>query len=215
MAWFQLDPQSLAGRVRTAAGPTRPPTLAASVLRGVAGFTLMSVAGFAPWAFFARWFYRRVGEAALYASCAAVFIGLSGLLLHRLMIGPGSMRRFYKLFAFAFAAYAIVWTVCWMWLGADSGSIAGLLGGTGVMGAMLAFAFDAQRQVLKIIAALFVLSSLGYYAGEWIYWELAPWHPLAAMLLWGVFYGIGFGAGLGLAFYLCQSSARALIAPEG
>jgi len=32
-----------------------------------------------------------------------------------------------------------------------------------------------------------------------------------AMLLWGVFYGIGLGAGLGWAFHLCQSRTRAAL----
>ena len=32
-----------------------------------------------------------------------------------------------------------------------------------------------------------------------------------AMLFWGVCYGLGFGAGLGLAFYYCQSRARVLL----
>jgi hypothetical protein len=38
--------------------------------------------------------------------CAIVFIVLSGLLLHRLIIGPGSLGRFYKLFSAAFAVAA-------------------------------------------------------------------------------------------------------------
>jgi hypothetical protein len=32
-----------------------------------------------------------------------------------------------------------------------------------------------------------------------------------AMLLWGVCYGLGLGAGLGLAHYWCQSRARAML----
>ncbi len=33
----------------------------------------------------------------------------------------------------------------------------------------------------------------------------------AAMLRWGVCYGLGLGAGLGLAFYWCQSRVRAVL----
>ena len=79
------------------------------------------------------------------------------------------------------------------------------------MGAILAFAFDAQRSVVKVIAALFVLNAPGYFAGGWFEGRLAIHHRLAAMMLWGVCYGIGFGAGLGVAFRICQARARAAL----
>ncbi|HEV7867208.1 MAG TPA: hypothetical protein VGO90_05970 [Chthoniobacteraceae bacterium] len=188
----------------------RVPTFSESLLRGVLGFTVVSVAGFAPWPIIGRWF-RTVGEVGLYVACTAVFIGLSGICLHRLIIGPGSLSRFYKLFTVAFLAYAVAWAAVWMWLRGDEGSIGGLLAGTTVMGAILAFAFDAQRAVLKMIVALFVFNTLGYYAGGWVEGKLVGDHRLAGMLLWGVCYGIGFGAGLGIALHLCQQRARAAL----
>ena len=102
----------------------------------------------------------------------------------------------------------------------------GLFAGTAVMGWMLARAFDATSATVKIIAALFVLNSLGYFIGGWVEGNVAALKNLSffgmtltksnrmrlAMLLWGVCYGIGFGAGLGLAFHYCQAGARALLA---
>ena len=102
MALFQLDPQSIAQRVQAGGQLPRVPTLGESVLRGMIGFTLVSLGGFAPWVLAGRWFYRNLGEVGLYATCAIVFIGLSGLLLHRLIVGPGSLVRFYKIFSLAF-----------------------------------------------------------------------------------------------------------------
>ena len=206
MAWFQLDPQSIAARAKNAPVPS----LGASILRGVTGFTLVSVAGFSPWALFDRWFHR-FGEIGLYLACAIVFMGLSGILLHRLILGSGSLPRFYKIFSLAFAAYAVAWVAFWMWLRGDAGSLGGLLGGTAVMGLLLACAFDAPRSIVKIVAALFVGNTLGYYAGGWIEAKMPFEHKREGMLLWGVCYGLGFGAGLGLAFYFCQEKARALI----
>ena len=217
MALFQLDPQSIAARVRASGVPAHSPTLGASVLRGVIGFTLVSVAGFAPWPIIDRWF-PWMGEIGLYVVATAMFIGLSGPLLHRLIIGPGSLPRFCKLFTLAFTAYVIVWAAFWIWLRSEWGEIAGLLGGTAAMGAILAFAFDAQRAVGKIITALFVLNTVGYRAGGWFEGKLAVYHRLTAILLWGICYGIGFGAGLGMAFHFCQTRARAVIAtgePKG
>ena len=210
MALFQLDPASIAARVHGSGQTARIPTLTSSILRGIVGFTVVSIAGFLPWPIMDRWF-RHPNEMQLYLACTAVFIGLSGPCLHRLIIGPGSLSRFYKLFSLAFIAYAAVWVTFWVALRGDAGSLAGLLGGTVVMGAILAFAFDAPRAAPKVILTLFVLNALGYYAGGKIEGKLAVDHRLAAMLLWGACYGIGFGAGLGAAFHFCQEQARALL----
>ena len=91
MSCFQLDPQSVVDRVTASGAPVQIPSLAGSLLRGILGFTIVSVAGFAPWALGGRLLQRSVGEAGMYAACAVTFIGLSGLVLHRLIIGPGSL----------------------------------------------------------------------------------------------------------------------------
>lgn len=82
------------------------------------------------------------------------------------------------------------------------------------MGWMLARAFDATASVVKVIAALFILNSLGYFVGGWIEGAVISGkgtQMMIAKLLWGVSYGVGFGAGLGLAFHICQERARALV----
>jgi hypothetical protein len=225
MSWFQLDPESIAGRAHAA--HSRPPSLAGSITRGVIGFTIVSLAGFAPWAFFGRWFREpgHGGEAGMYAACALVFLVLSGLFLHRLIVGPGTLLRFYAIFTPAFTAYSIAWIIGWMSLRGHPGSIVGLLSGTALMGTLLAVAFGVPGQMFKVIAALFVLNSAGYFIGGlaegWIIdmpkCEFAgvslarPQQRTLAMMSWGLCYGMGFGAGLGLAFHLCQSRARALL----
>jgi hypothetical protein len=198
------------------------PTLAASIRRGVIGFTLTSVAGFLPWAVTGKWFRGHGGELAMYGVCALVFISLSGLLLHRLIMGKGSLGRFYALFSLAFSAYSAAWILGWMSLHGHAGSLVGLLAGTAVMGWMLTTAFEAQGQTLRVVAALFVLNACGYFVGGWIEEALVglpecstggitlakPTQLMVAKLQWGLCYGIGLGAGLGVAFHLCQSAAR-------
>ena len=218
MGWFQLDPESVAQRARG----SHIPSLSESIWRGALGFTLVSIAGFAPWALAGRWFYRNVGEAGLYIVCAIVFVGLNGLLLHKLIIGPASLQRFYKVFTVAFVAYAAAWIIGWMRFKGHTGSIVGLLAGTIVMGVIMAEAFEARSKMVVIIAALFVLNAAGYFIGGWVEaWVVGSDGLLGlarstrvtiAKLLWGVFYGIGFGAGLGVAFWVCQGRARELIA---
>ena len=209
MSWFQLDPTSIATRAR-AAGSTVP-SLGASLTRGIIGFTVVSVAGFVPWAVFGRWFHTHGGEAVMYAACAVVFIALTSPLLHRLIIGPGSVSRFYKLFSLSFTAYSIAWIIGWMMLRGHPGSIAGLFSGTMIMACMLVAAFDALRSVVKVFLALFVFNAAGYFIGGVSEAMFIKEYPLAAKLSWGLFYGIGLGAGLGLAFHLCQERVRKLL----
>lgn len=210
MSWFQLDPQSIAARARAAGSPV--PSLGNSLWRGMIGFTLVSIAGFVPWAVFGQSLRPLVGEAGMYGVCALVFLALTSPLLHRLIIGPGSVSRFYKLFGLAFTAYSVAWIAGWMALRGHPGSLAGLAAGTMVMACMLVAAFDALRIVVKVFLALFVLNTAGYFLGGLSEAALIKEHALAAKLSWGVFYGIGLGTGLGLAFHLCQERARKLLA---
>jgi len=226
---FGLEPQSIFDRIQTSGQPPRVPTLRESMLRGMIGFTLVSLGGFSPWVLAGRWFYRNVGEAGLYAVCAFVFIGLSGLLLNRLIIGPGSRVRFYKIFGLAFVAYALAWTIGWITLRGVTGSLAGLLAGTAAMGALLAHGFAARGAALKIITALFVANAAGYFVGESAHnavLALKEGNALGLALeratratlskaAWGLFYGLGFGAGIGFAFHACQLEARRLLIEAG
>lgn len=212
MGWFHLDPASVAARVTASGAPARLPSLGSSVLRGVLGFTLVSVAGFAPWALAGRALHRAVGEAGMYVACAGVFIGLSGLPLHRLIVGPGSLPRFYALFSVSFAVYSATWIAAWMGLHGHTGSLVGLFAGTALMGGMLARAFGDPGAAPAAIAALFVLNAAGYFAGGWVEARVAAHGSRTlAMLLWGVCFGIGMGAGLGIAFHRCQRAVRALL----
>lgn len=84
---------------------------------------------------------------------------------------------------------------------------------------------DVRGQTLKVIAALFVLNSVGYFIGGLFETALigipecrvggvtlaGPSQLIIAKMQWGLCCGIGFGAGLGLAFHLCQSQARGLL----
>jgi hypothetical protein len=221
MNWFQLDPLSLAARA--AAAPSTVPTLAASILRGAIGFALVSVAGFAPWALWGRWFHQQLGEVGLYLVCALVFMGLSGMLLHRLILGTGSLMRFYKLFSVAFLGYAVAWMAGWMALRGHAGSLAGLFAGTLVMSLVLTHAFEARAALPAVLLALFGFNALGYFAGGWIEEAMmkTPIAPASGLLRsvlqalpklqWGLSYGLGLGSGLGIAFYLCQRRARDLL----
>lgn len=217
MSCFQLDPQSLAQR------STSAPSFTTSLLRGTLGFTAVSIAGFLPWGVFGKAFHGQ--ELRMYLVCAVVFLMLSGVLMHRLIMGKGSLGRFYLLFGITFTLYAIAWIAGWMLVRGDLGSIVGLLSGTVVMGGLLCVAFEAKDQWWQVITALFVLNTLGYFLGGVIEVALLklpvctfagitlskPTQVMLAKMQWAVCYGSGLGAGLGIAFHCCQTRARALL----
>lgn len=223
MSWFQLDASTIACRVRAEGEPPDVPTLPGSIVRGMLGFIVVSVAGFVPWAVFGDVLLPALGEGGMFGVCALVFIVLSGLLLHGLIIGPGALLAFYKLFSITFAAYSVAWMFGWMVLGGDLGSVIGLLAGAIVMGWMLARAFELPRGTWKVIAALFVLTGAGYFGGGWLeawifsqdgFGLSSATCGTVGKLMWGVCFGAGFGAALGVAFHICQADVRAFLRAE-
>src|SRR5829696_6085037 len=85
---------------------------APAMLYGGLSFGLVSVLAYTIWAF------RLIpGNAGLYSATAAVYIGLAGLALSRLIRLPAARKRFPLIFAGAFVAYAIGWCALWFGLG--------------------------------------------------------------------------------------------------
>lgn len=182
------------------------------VIHGSVGFALVSIAAFSVWAFGAGWFRDFGGELGLYAAITVVFLGFSGLVLAPLAAGVGG---FYKAFIPAFLIYAIVWTMAWFglhgrlgeWVGAGLGCVAF---------AWIAMKMLGNTQGWGIAAlALFTLHTAGYFAGDWSMYDVfVPKAKAAgkgtpefqqymtqAKLSWGLFYGLGFGAGIGWVFH--------------
>lgn len=178
-------------------------TLNQSFLFGAISFCLASLIVFATVAFGERWMYRHLGLTGAYVCWTLLFIALGGGVLSRLVIGPGRLVRFYVLFSVAFLAYAIGWTGAYFTMPNRAGEWLGSIAGAVLMGAVLAWAFSAMRDALKIIAVLFVGNSAGYFLGDFLNNTL---HGKAGMLAWGVAYGLGLGAGLGSALCVAQSS---------
>ena len=173
-----------------------------SMVRGGLGFAAVSTAAFAVWVFGGGWFHSHGGELAMYGGCCAVFLLLSGLLLHPLLEGQGRIWRFYRIFIPAFLAYAIAWCGGWFWWGAGVGewigSLAGTLAFTMVMAAML----KGWRRWWLSALVMFVGHSAGYFGGAEVCNQSL--HSKGSELVWGLLYGLGFGAGIGYAFALMQ-----------
>lgn len=175
------------------------------MIRGAIGFALVSTAAFAVWAFGGGWFHSHGGEAALYASCAAAFILLSGMILRRLLAWPGTFLQFYRFFLIAFLAYAVVWCAAWFSLGAGKGEWLASFAGSVVFTAVMAATLRAWRAWVPSALVMFGLHSAGYFAGEQVCY--ASLHSTESELAWGTLYGLGFGAGMGFALAMMQPSS--------
>lgn len=186
------------------------------------GFGAASLVVFGMWAFAGRSMYRYLGEAGAYAVWAIVFIALAGGALNPLVIGPRTLGRFYGLFALAFGAYALWWSLSWFVLKGRAGEWAGSLLGCIALGLVLSWGFAARRGRLRIIAVLFVLHTAGYFLGS-VLFEFCrgpsgaeffgdslsnAGRAALAKFLWGAAYGAGLGAGLGYALFECQREVR-------
>lgn len=186
------------------------PNCSRAVWIGAAGFTAVSLAGFAVWALAGSWFYRHAGEAGLYLASAFVFLALAGLFLHPLIRGERRVVRLYRAFVPAFFGYALVWSVCWFLFKFGWGEWLGSLAGCAVFAAILRNRLGSAAPLGKPLLILFLAHSAGYFLGSAVYMsKVTPrlWGGLSkregamvARMLWGLFYGLGFGAGIGFMF---------------
>ena len=208
MGLLQLDAEASFERWKAFSPPPRVLSLWRSTLIGCLGFTALSLAVFATWAFGGRFLYGNFGELGAYCVWCVLFLLGAGF-MRPALTGPISWGRFYGLFLASFFAYAALWTLAWMLLHSRTGEWLGAFLGMIGMGAVLCFSFGAMRFFGQAVSALFIGNALGYFLGSWFHANTgAPW----AQLLWGLFYGLGTGAGMGVAYYYCQTPLRALIA---
>lgn len=186
---------------RTGGTEIRPAPAGFSVGYGSLCLGLVSVAAYSIWAF-----KLIPGTGPMYTAIAAIYIGLSGVLLSRLVAGSGAIGRFALLFAVAFLAYAVAW--CAFWFGLKGKHLADLWGavvGLAVMTWLLRRAFGRRTNFILAFLVLFVCHSLGYYLGGALYAQV---HGALGRLLWGAAHGVGFGAGLGYVLFHCQEPLK-------
>ena len=177
------------------------PSLTKSIVTGAIGFCVVSLIVFATVAFAERWMYQNLGLMGSYLAWIALFILLSGVVFGSLVVTRWRLPKFYLLFALAFFAYSAVWMIAYFIVRGAVGELVGSLVGSILMAIVFAAGFGALRSTIKLSAVLFVTNCLGYFLGAALFYSLSE--P-AGMLLFGVVYGLLFGAGIGAALHLVQ-----------
>ncbi len=171
-------------------------------------FTCVALLSFAIWATGSQFYSSEVG---LYAMCALVFLGLGGVALLPAtgIVGTKAKALFCLRFALGFIVYAVIWSVAWFTFRSSFGEVFGsALGLLGLI-AVLRPRRLATVGLVGATALAFLWHSLGYYAGDFAYQSLqgrgafplesslsVPTVTLMARFSWGLFYGLGLGAGL-------------------
>ena len=166
----------------------------------------MSLLAYSIWAFAP---HVAGSEGGMFALIAVVYLAGTGLVLCGLLKGVNRLQRFYAMFLPAFAGYAVLWSLAWFALKRGVGEWIGATLGTTFFSWMI---WSCLRRPLGFwlgAFVLFALHTLGYLiGGVWMYrlldrgiegWE--QFHvAVVAKLGWGLFYGLGFGAGIGFVF---------------
>ena len=178
------------------------PSLKRSVITGAIGFCLVSLCIFATVAFAQMWMYKHLSVYGAYMVWIVLFILLGGKALSPLVIGPLRSWRFYALFGVAFFVYGISWMEAYFTFPNAAGEWIGSLAGSVSMALVFAAGFKSLRYTLILSAVLFVTNSIGYFGGLLFY---SPLGEIKGLLVWGAFYGLCLGAGLGAVIYIAQS----------
>ncbi len=180
------------------------PSLSKSIVTGAIGFGLVSLCVFATVAFAEGWMYQNLGLFGSYIAWTVLFILLSGAVFGSLVVvDRWRLPKFYPLWAVCFFAYAAFWMIAYFSLGPTKGEAVGSLIGSIFMALILAVGFRSLRSTIKLSALLFVSNFLGYFLGVALFDSLTE--P-TGMLLFGVVYGLLFGAGIGAALQIVQRS---------
>lgn len=171
-------------------------------------FTLVALASFATWALGSHFFSS---EPAMYAMCAAIFLGLGGLALSPAGHFPVRKTRlaFSLRFGLGFIAYSFLWSVCWFTFRDTFGEVTGSFTGLLALIAILGRERYLTGSLVTATALVFLWHTLGYYTGGFTYMALQGRGPfgvepflepksmiILARFSWGLFYGLGLGFGL-------------------
>ena len=207
-----LDPESVMGRIKESGRPVLLPNLKQALTVGTLGFTIVSVLMFGLWAVAGRWLQQELGELLFYSVLAVGFMAGGGGVFKPILIGE-NLGRFYVLFVGSFFVYAAVWTLCWFEV-PNYGEWLATVFGPAAMGLMFAWTFGAPARRWRCVAGLVAGHTAGYFIGSWLF-ALDLLHNRFGMLLWGVTYGAGFGAGISSALFACQSANRTRLQAMG
>jgi hypothetical protein len=189
-----------------------------AILSGAWRFAIVSILAFSVWAIAPKVLPKNIGEPGIFLGCLIAFAAFAELFLVRLVNEPNARRKFNGSFIPAFVVYAVVWSACWFGLHLRAREWIGSALGCAAFAAILYWRLGAREGFWKVMLFLIVTHTAGYYLGGKAFYMArhppgftASWPKediwTVAKLVWGLCYGLGFGAGIGYAFDVFQRAA--------
>src|SRR5687767_10695004 len=196
-----------------------------AILNGAWRFALVSVLAFGFWAVESKILPRGFGEIWTFVGCLLAFMIFTEIFMVKLVNEPNARAKFNRSFIPAFIVYAIIWSVFWFALHSGLGEWLGSAVGCAAFAAILGRQLGAKSGYAKVIAFLIVAHAAGYFLGGKVFYMarnppefFASWSKANlwafAKLMWGLFYGLGFGAGIGYAFHVFQREPTVSATPS-
>ncbi|HUS37483.1 MAG TPA: hypothetical protein VM680_19200 [Verrucomicrobiae bacterium] len=186
-----------------------------AILNGAWRFALVSVLAFGFWALESKFLPRGTAEIWTFAGCLGFFILFTEIFMVKLVHEPNARAKFHRSFVPAFIIYAVVWSAFWFGLHSRLGEWMGSAVGCAAFATILGRQLGARTGFCIAILFLIVTHAAGYFLGGKVFYMAR--HPpeffvswskenlwAFAKLMWGLFYGLGFGAGIGYAFHVFQ-----------
>src|SRR3954466_3970017 len=182
-----------------------------AILNGAWRFAFVSVLAFGFWAIQPKILPKSYGEPATFVGCLIAFALFAEIFLVALVHQPNARRKFNGSFIPAFVIYAAVWSASWFALHLRAREWIGSALACAAFAAILQWRLGAREGLCRVILLLIITHTLGYYLGGKVFYMarhppelIASWPKeniwTLAKLMWGLCYGLGFGAGIGYAF---------------
>lgn len=172
-------------------------TRSQAVIRGALGFLLASLVVFTTVVLGTRWLYANLKEAGAYSIWAIEFIFFAGFILARMF--KLEIWPFAGIFGASFAAYVVGWCGVYFTIPNRTGELIASIAGPLAMAVTAAAITRRRGRFLQAFRALALSHTIGYFIGSLLFESVEKG---AGMMLWGVAYGIGFGAGIGYTILL-------------
>ena len=163
-------------------------------LRGALGFGVVSTLVFSTVAFAERWMYQNLTVPGAYVVWTVLFLVASPVAFMPLVPMTATRRMFPVWFNIAFLAYCALWCAGWFVSPNTLGELVGCTAGSIAMAGVLVLRGFVRKPFGTAGLVLAACNLLGYFAGGFLNAKLGG--P-SGMLIWGLLFGAGTGAGIG------------------
>jgi hypothetical protein len=180
-----------------------PSALAGSFIGGIR-FAIASTLVFSTVAFAERWMYQNLTVPGAYVIWTVLYLIVAPISFMPLIRMSATRRMFPVWFNIAFLAYCALWCAGWFLSPNTLGEVVGCIAGSIALAGVLVWRGYVGKSLPVAGVVLAICNLIGYFAGGYLNAKLGG--P-AGMLIWGLLFGAGTGAGIGAILRSDQKSS--------